>query len=100
MKKKEIVTLALTTALLMTAHAVPASAASNAPEYVANRFDTNHYSPMGKHQCCCPVYLNLWQADFCVGIHFTKKIDDIIRRYPLSGKESWEWLDTRHLMVD
>ena len=32
MKKKEIVTLALTTALLMTAHAVPASAASNAPE--------------------------------------------------------------------
>ena len=28
MKKKEIVTLALTTALLMTAHAVPASAAS------------------------------------------------------------------------
>ena len=33
---------------------------------------------MGKHQCCCPVYLNLWQADFCVGIHFTKKIDDIL----------------------
>ena len=31
-EEKEIVTLALTTALLMTAHAVPASAASNAPE--------------------------------------------------------------------
>ena len=31
-EEKKIVTLALTTALLMTAHAVPASAASNAPE--------------------------------------------------------------------
>ena len=87
MKKKEIVTLALTTALLMTAHAVPASAASNAPESM---------SQTGSIQTITPR----WEADFCVGIHFTKKIDDIIRRYPLSGKESWEWLDTRHLMVD
>ena len=75
MKKKEIVTLALTTALLMTAHAVPASAASNAPESMSQTGSIQTITPpMGKHQCCCPVYLNLWQADFCVGIHFTKKI--------------------------
>ena len=34
MKKKEIVTLALTTALLMTAHAVPASAAYAVPLFL------------------------------------------------------------------
>ena len=45
MKKKEIVTLALTTALLMTAHAVPASAASNAPESMSQTGSIQNITP-------------------------------------------------------
>ena len=45
MKKKEIVTLALTTALLMTAHAVPASAASNAPESMSQQGSIHTITP-------------------------------------------------------
>ena len=48
MKKKEIVTLALTTALLMTAHAVPASAASNAPESMSQQVRYKPLLPDGK----------------------------------------------------
>ena len=48
MKKKEIVTLALTTALLMTAHAVPASAASNAPESMSQTGSIQNITPDGK----------------------------------------------------
>ncbi len=100
MKKKEIVTLALTTALLMTAHAVPASAASNAPESMSQTGSIQTITPRcGKHQCCCPVYLNLWQADFCV-VDISPKKSTTSSGTLLSGKESWEWLDTRHLMVD
>ena len=45
MKKKEIVTLALTTALLMTAHAVPASAAANAPESMSQTGSIQNITP-------------------------------------------------------
>ena len=52
MKKKEIVTLALTTALLMTAHAVPASAASNAPESMSQTGSIQTITPLASRFLC------------------------------------------------
>ena len=101
MKKKEIVTLALTTALLMTAHAVPASAASNAPESMSQTGSIQTITPRWESTNVVVPSISISGKQISVSVYISpKKIDDIIRRYPLSGKESWEWLDTRHLMVD
>lgn len=45
MAKKEIVILALTAALLMTTHAIPASAAENAPDGVSQTTSTQVITP-------------------------------------------------------
>ena len=65
MKKKEIVTLALTTALLMTAHAVPASAASNAPESMSQ---TGSIQTMSWEKGVCRLYVdatNITDTRYC-----------------------------------
>ena len=80
---------------LMTAHAYRIGGIKCAREVCRKQVRYKPLLPDRKAPMLLSLYFNLWQADFCVGIHFTKKIDDIIRRYPLSGKESWEWLDTR-----
>ena len=100
MKKKEIVTLALTTALLMTAHAVPASAAANAPESMSQTGSIQNITPRWESTNVVVPSISISGKHISVCIHFTQKIDDLIRRYPLSGKESRKWMDTRHLMVD
>ena len=60
MKKKDIVTLALTAALLMTAHAVPVAAAESAAPNVTNNASTSYYSPMGKYKYGCSSYFDFW----------------------------------------
>ena len=96
MKKKEIVTLALTTALLMTAHAVPASAASNAPESMSQTGSIQTITPRWESTNVVVPSISISGKQISVSVYISPKI----RRYPRASKASWEWLDTRHLMVD
>ena len=101
MKKKEIVTLALTTALLMTAHAVPASAASNAPESMSQTGSIQTITPRWESTNVVVPSISISGKQISVSVYISPKNR---RHHPVGtlyhGKESWEWLDTRHLMVD
>ena len=73
MGKKEIITTALVTALLVTTQVVPVSAAECAvPNTMsANNTSASYHSPMGKYKHGCPRYFNFWKADFCVSSNCT-----------------------------
>ena len=72
MGKKEIITTALVTALLVTTQVVPVSAAECAvPNTMSAIIPAQAITPMGKYKHGCPRYFNFWKADFCVSSNCT-----------------------------
>ena len=101
MAKKEIVILALTAALLMTTHAVPASAAENTPDGVPQTTSTRVITPRWESTNTVVPLISISGKKISVSVVIEpQKIDDLICGHALFGKESRKQLVASYFLAD